>query len=299
MKLRTLSLLLNKVSAGSSGNNSAGKEGPKVILTDNKKWEFIDTGFRSGVFNMDLDIRLVERCKNEDTAFLRFYRWKPYAISLGYNQTRLSKEAYIDVNKCRAEGLDIVTRPTGGRAVLHSEELTYSVIFRSVKHIHELYRDISTAIVNGLKLLDPKLARLSFTKDSPDLLKLIRTGMYNLCFNSAIKNEVNFKGKKLVGSAQRKFGDIVLQHGSILIGSHHRNIVNYLNITGEERVKMIKEIEEKTDCLNDITGRKIEYKDAAEAVFNGFKNTFGLNFKSINRVAEFVEPRMKTNYTLN
>ncbi|NOS85279.1 MAG: hypothetical protein HOP31_09080, partial [Ignavibacteria bacterium] len=214
---------MSKVSAGSSENNSANRNPAVIPLAENKKWEFLDTGVRSGVFNMELDMRLVERCKTEDTAFLRFYRWKPYAISLGYNQTRLSKEAYIDTNKIHAEGLDIVTRPTGGRAVLHSEELTYSVIFRSQKHIHELYRDISVAIVNGLKLLDPKLEKLSFTKDTPDLLKLIRTGMYNLCFNSAIKNEINFKGKKLVGSAQRKFGDIVLQHGSILTGSHHKN----------------------------------------------------------------------------
>ena len=287
------------MSAGSSENNSANGNPAAAPLADNKKWEFLDTGVRSGVFNMELDMRLVERCKKEDTAFLRFYRWKPYAISLGYNQSRLSKEAYIDTNKIHAEGMDIVTRPTGGRAVLHSEELTYSVIFRSKKQVHELYKDISVAIVNGLKLLDPKLEKLSFTKDSPDLLKLIRTGMYNLCFNSAIKNEINFKGKKLVGSAQRKFGDIVLQHGSILIGSHHKNIVNYLNITGEERVKMLREIEEKTECLNNITGRNIEYKDTAEAVFHGFKATFGLDFKSINRVAEFIEPRMKTRFTMN
>lgn len=287
------------MSAGSSENNSANGNPAVIPLAENKKWEFLDTGVRSGVFNMELDMKLVERCKTEDTAFLRFYRWKPYAISLGYNQSRLSKEAYIDTNKIRSEGLDIVTRPTGGRAVLHSEELTYSVIFRSKKQIHELYKEISVAIVNGLRLLDPKLEKLSFTKDTPDLLKLIRTGMYNLCFNSAIKNEINFKGKKLVGSAQRKFGDIVLQHGSILIGSHHKNIVNYLNITGEERVKMMREIEVKTECLNNITGRNIDYKDAAEAVFNGFKTTFGLDFKSINRVAEFIEPRMKTPFIMN
>jgi len=287
------------VSAGSSENSSTGGNPAVILLAENKKWEFLDTGIRSGVFNMELDMKLVERCKKEDTAFLRFYRWKPYAISLGYNQARLSKTAYIDINKCRAEGLDVVTRPTGGRAVLHSEELTYSVIFRSQKPVHELYKDISIAILNGLKLLDPVLEKLSFTKSTPDLLKLIRTGMYNLCFNSAIKNEINFKGKKLVGSAQRKFGDIVLQHGSILIGSHHKNIVNYLNITGEERIKMLREIEDKTECLEHITGKKIDYKNTSEAVFDGFKNTFGLNFKSINRVAEFVEPRMKTRFIMN
>lgn len=289
----------------SSGNNNTGnKNGSgsnsgKVALTGSRKWQFIDTGFRSGVYNMELDMKLVESCKKDDTAYLRFYRWKPYAISLGYNQTRLSKEAYIDINKCRADGMDIVTRPTGGRAVLHSEELTYSVIFRSVKPIHELYRDISEAIVNGLKLIDPAFNKLSFTKDTPDMLKLIRTGMYNLCFNSAIKNEINFKGKKLVGSAQRKFGDIVLQHGSILIGNHHKNIVNYLNITGEERIKMLKEIEDKTECLNNIAGRNISYSETAEAVFKGFKETFGISFSSINRVAEFLEPRMQAKHILN
>ena len=287
------------MSAGSSENNSPNGNPAVIPLAENKKWEFLDTGIRSGVFNMELDMKLVERCKKEDTAFLRFYRWKPYAISLGYNQARLSKTAYIDINKCRAEGLDVVTRPTGGRAVLHSEELTYSVIFRSQKPVHELYKDISIAILSGLKLLDPVLGKLSFTKSTPDLLKLIRTGMYNLCFNSAIKNEINFKGKKLVGSAQRKFGDIVLQHGSILIGSHHKNIVNYLNITGEERVKMLREIEDKTECLEHITGRKMDYRETSEAVFDGFKNTFGLNFKSINRVAEFIEPRMKTRFIMN
>lgn len=302
----------------SSGNNNSGKKTPQsstgqsstgqsstsnnsgpVKLTGSSKWQFIDTGFRSGIYNMELDMKLVETCKKEDTAFLRFYRWKPYAISLGYNQTRLSKEAYIDINKCRADGMDIVTRPTGGRAVLHSEELTYSVIFRSAKPVHELYREVSVAIVNGLKLIDPAFSRLSFTKDTPDMLKLIRTGMYNLCFNSAIKNEINFNGKKLVGSAQRKFGDIVLQHGSILIGNHHKNIVNYLNITGDERVKMLKEIEDKTECLNNIAGRKIGYSETAEAVFKGFKNTFGINFSSINRVAEFLEQRMQAKHILN
>lgn len=286
------------MNAGSSGNNE--KENPALTgLTSNKKWEYLDTGYRSGVYNMELDIKLVEKCRKEDTAFLRFYRWKPYAISLGYNQTRLSKEVYIDTNKCRAEGLDVVVRPTGGRAVLHSEELTYSVIFRSSKPVHELYKVISYAILNGLRNIDPKLQVLSFTKETPDLMKLIRTGMYNLCFNSAIKNEINYKGKKLVGSAQRKFGDIVLQHGSILLGNHHKNIVNYLNITGEERIKMLKEIEEKTDCINNILGRKAGYREAAEAVFMGFRDTFGIKFNGINRIAEFVEPRMKTKFIMN
>lgn len=286
------------MNAESSGNND--KDIPEFFgITSNSKWEYLETGYRSGVYNMALDLKLVEKCRNEDTAFLRFYRWEPFAISLGYNQNRLSKEAYIDTNKCKEEGLDVVIRPTGGRAVLHSEELTYSVIFRSSKPVVEIYKDISLAILHGLRSIDPKLRELSFTKETPDLLKLIRTGMYNLCFNSAIKNEINFKGKKLVGSAQRKFGDIVLQHGSILLGNHHKKIVNYLNISSQERDKMLKEIEEKTECINNIAGRNVDYHDAADAIFKGFRDTFGINFSGINRIAEFLEPRLKTKFIMN
>jgi lipoyl(octanoyl) transferase len=270
-----------------------------AALSGNKKWEFIDSGFRSGTYNMDLDLRLVDRCREEDTAFLRFYRWKPYTLSLGYNQTRFANEININYQKCKAEGIDVVTRPTGGRAVFHADELTYAVIFRSGLPVQNLYRNISAAILVGLKSLDPKLKKLAFTKETPDILKLIKTGMYNLCFNSAVKYEINSKGKKLVGSAQRKFGDIVLQHGSILLGDRHKDIVNYLNITGEERIKMIKEIEAKTTCLNTLTGRKVSYPETAEAVFNGFKAAFDINFKGINRVADFVEPRMQKQFILN
>jgi lipoyl(octanoyl) transferase len=274
-------------------------ESSENSFSGNGKWEFIDSGFRSGIYNMEFDMNLVKRCREEDTSFLRFYRWKPYALSLGYNQGRFANEVNIDYKKCSAEGLDVVTRPTGGRAVLHSEELTYSVVFRSKKPIRDLYRDISLAILHGLKTLGPEFKRLSFAHETPDILKLIKTGMYNLCFNSSVKYEINFKGRKLVGSAQRKFGDIVLQHGSILIGNHHRNIVNYLNITGEERVKMLREIEYKTICLNDIAKKQVDYKDVSEAVFGGFRNNFGIIFNSVNRVAEFVESRMKADLIIN
>ena len=176
------------------------------------QWEFIDNGFNTGRFNMDFDIKLVERCKNENKSFLRFYRWKPYAISLGYNQTKFASGHKIDTDKCKADGLDIVERPTGGRAVLHSEELTYSVVTKSDDAVHEMYKKISLALLNGLKLIEPEkteLQALSFTKEMPDLLKLAKTGMYNLCFNTSIKNEINCKGKKLVGSAQRDRKSVV------------------------------------------------------------------------------------------
>jgi lipoate-protein ligase A len=113
---------------------------------------------------MAVDLELVNRCREDGASFLRFYRWKPYALSLGYNQSKVANSLYIDYKRCNTDNIDVVTRPTGGRAVLHSEELTYSAVFQSRRHIHELYRDISLAILNGLKTIDPALEKLFLRK---------------------------------------------------------------------------------------------------------------------------------------
>jgi lipoate-protein ligase A len=263
-----------------NGASSEVKTSTPLPGLSQSNWEFIDTGYHSGEYNMQFDLHLVERCRFENKFFIRFYQWKPYAISLGYNQGKFMNEQKIDKAKCLDDGIDVVQRPTGGRAVLHSEELTYSVILRSEKPTILLYRDISNAILNGLKMIEQgnlALNELSLTKDNPDILNLVKTGMYNLCFNTSIKYEINHKGKKLVGSAQRKFGDIVLQHGSILIGDHHKSIVNYLSI--DDRVKKIvnKEINEKTTCLNEVLGREITYKEVSRALLKGFLSSWNIN----------------------
>src|SRR5512146_960975 len=103
---------------------------------------------------MDYDMELVKRCIDENKFFVRFYRWKPYAISLGYNQNKFAAGQKIDSDKCSKDGIDVVQRPTGGRAVLHSEELTYSVVMKSDKAVHEIYRYISHALIKGLKMID-------------------------------------------------------------------------------------------------------------------------------------------------
>jgi lipoate-protein ligase A len=279
-KLKLLLILLKPVSAESS---------------ENKIRHFIDTGYKSGRYNMDYDLQLVERCRNENASFLRIYGWKPYAISLGYNQNKSPKDLPINYARCKKDGLDVVQRPTGGRAVLHSQELTYSVVFKSNKPIREIYKEISLAVMKGIKLIEPsskKLQQLSFTKKTPDLLSLVKTGMYNVCFNAAVANEINLDGKKLVGSAQRKFGNIVLQHGSILIGEHHKDIVRYLKIPDEKQaLKMIEELDEKTICLEQILGRKVTFEETGKAIFRGFEKTLGIKFKLINRLADLIAKR--------
>ena len=235
---------------------------------------------------MDYDLQLVERCRAEKKSFLRLYRWKPYTISLGYNQSKLAVKHGIDSEACAKDNIDVVQRPTGGRAVLHSEELTYSVVMGSKRGTQELYHYISLALINGLKNIDlasNELQQLSFTLDTPDLQKLTKEGKYNLCFNTAIKYEINYRGRKLVGSAQRNFGDIILQHGSILIGEHHKKIAEYLNIPDENvREKIKRDLDEKTVCLNEILDRQITYEETGTALIKGFVNTLKISSGSAN-----------------
>ena len=110
----------------------------------------LDTGARAGAFNMELDEMLARRMQKEGgPPILRLFRWQPWAISIGYNQSADD----LDVALCRRDGIDIVRRPTGGRALLHAEELTYSVIMRSGRRgILEVYNLISRALVRGLQL---------------------------------------------------------------------------------------------------------------------------------------------------
>ncbi|MCK5278742.1 MAG: hypothetical protein KAK04_09390, partial [Cyclobacteriaceae bacterium] len=92
-------------------------------------WKFIDSGDNTGSYNMELDMKLA-RTLNPGQAILRLYRWKPYCISLGANQPQDS----LNIEKVINDKLDFVKRPTGGRAILHAEELTYSVIYPSNKN---------------------------------------------------------------------------------------------------------------------------------------------------------------------
>jgi lipoate-protein ligase A len=241
-------------------------------------WKIIDSDYQTGKYNMDFDLKLVEKCKSNGTSFLRFYRWKPFAISLGYNQSKVKTGKKINYNKCKDEGIDVVDRPTGGRAVLHSEELTYSVVLKSEKDLNQIYFEISSALLDGIKMIDNNnefLQKLSLTLDTPDLLKLMKTGMYNLCFASAVKHEINLNGKKLVGSAQRRINDITLQHGSVLIGNHHKNIVNYLNnLSIAEKLKLQEELINKTTCLDDILKREVSYEEVRDGIKKGFEEKF-------------------------
>jgi len=166
---------------------------------------FVDTGIRTGYENMECDRRLLEafsdgsfqRRYGEGCALWRLYGWRPHAISLGYSQ---DAEA-IDAERCRQEGIDVVRRPTGGRAVLHADEFTYSFFADSCEPNAELYRSVHEVI--RLALLE-----LGVTADfCRSALPSAVSGGSSLpaaCFSASARSELQVMGRKLVGSAQRR-----------------------------------------------------------------------------------------------
>ncbi len=243
-------------------------------------WKYLNTGIKDGCSNMNIDIQLAQNCRL-DEAYFRLYRWKPYCISIGAHQDLNS----IDDVKAAEDGIDIVKRPTGGRAILHSEELTYSVIYPIDKYFSfkNLYYEINCALLKGLQIFDQRLSGAQLENAESDLSSFYKRDLGEICFAASAKSEIKFKGKKLVGSAQRKLKNSVLQHGSILCGGFHKNIAAYLKNSGTSVPKIEEEINNRTTDLKEILKQKIDYNTLAESLRKGFESYF--NF-AINFVAE-------------
>ncbi|MCX6121846.1 MAG: lipoate--protein ligase family protein [Ignavibacteriales bacterium] len=248
-------------------------------------WRFENTGVRSGVFNMEYDEALA-RALVEGTGnpTIRVYGWQPFAISLGWNQSIDE----IDVNKTSAAGIDVVRRPTGGRAILHANELTYSVVMRvHNKNVLTVYEDISRALVAGLQELG---APVAIEKSQPHFPSLYRSASAVACFSSTGRYEIKCNGKKLVGSAQRRYAagdgeEVVLQHGSILIGSEHKQMVEFLNLPSEEqRVALLQELDEKTTELSTVLNRNVHYDETADAILHGFRKAWFISPEIVSTI---------------
>ena len=238
------------------------------------KWQLLNTGSNSGVFNMGFDIDLARNSK-PGQAVLRLYRWRPYCISLGAHQSIDS----VNLNKAADDNIEVVKRPTGGRAILHSEELTYSVIFPLSENLSakDIYHDINLALIEGLKIYNSKLNEIEPESRQPDFPSFYKQEKSAICFAVPAKSELKYFGKKLVGSAQRKLENTILQHGSILCGLYHLNIVDYLYAENPQVLK--SEIENTTTDLGSILNEKIDYDGLAKSVAKGFEIKFDMKFE--------------------
>lgn len=227
---------------------------------------------------MDLDIQLARNFSEEEVLF-RVYRWNPFCISLGANQNLQE----IDIEKASLDNIDIVKRPTGGRAILHSEELTYSVIYPidSNTSAHDLYNQINLALKNGLIIFDQELNKIELEHNQPDFKNFYKQDKSSVCFAVSAKSEINFNNKKLIGSAQRKLGKVILQHGSILCGDFHLKIIDYLNITEDRKLKIKHEITDSTIDLKTILNQEIDFPKLINSLKDGFMEHFKIKFDQL------------------
>jgi len=224
---------------------------------------------------MDFDNNLAENCKPGEFYF-RLYKWNPYCISLGANQNY----EYVNINKVIENEIDIVKRSTGGKAILHSEELTYSVVSstKDQKSAHNFYNVINKALRSGLIIYDELLNKIELESTQPNFPKIYNEVKGNVCFSSTAKSELKFNGKKLVGSAQRKLGNNLLQHGSILCGSNHKKLIDYLILTEEEKAELKFQLNMVTTDLRSILKEEIDYSKLENSILKGFEKYFGITF---------------------
>lgn len=217
----------------------------------------LETGFNPAVTNMAIDEALMETVG--EVPILRIYGWRPAAVSIGYFQ---SMNEEVNFAKCREIGVDVVRRLTGGGAVLHEFELTYSFISREYpKNIMESYRWICDAIVMSIN-------RLGFDANFVPL------------------NDIVIAGKKVSGNAQTRRKGVLLQHGTILLGVDVNKMFSVLKVPSEKlRDKIIKDAKERVTSLAGTTfdDMATSLKTSFAAKFESKLITDALSTKEISR----------------
>jgi lipoate-protein ligase A len=246
-----------------------------TLPTEHTDWRIEFDFDRPGAHHMQQDEEL---SRDYNGNVLRLYTWSPPALSLGFQQNIAS----IDESAATRLGVDVVRRPTGGRAVLHWNELTYSVILKSdpADGIYAVHNAIIGGLLASLRSLGPAQSELTLTSGTSDsgFREVYKPGTLTnaACFASSARHEVTWRAKKVIGSAQRRFGDVVLQHGSILLTTDHLRLSELVALPSTQRQRMHELLARETATLSDVFRRPITATEAAEAIASEFASNFEL-----------------------
>ena len=265
------------------------------------KWRFIDSNNRSPYYNMALDEALLEwHSKGEIPPTIRFYGWNPPTLSICYFQ---KAEKEINFDKVKELGLGFVRRPTGGRGVLHDEELTYSVIVSEEypnmpKTVTEAYRVISEGLLEGFRSLGLEAYfAIPRSEEEKNSLKNPRS---SVCFDAPSWYELVVEGRKIAGSAQTRQKGVILQHGSILLEIDEDKLFSVFNYPNDRvKERMQRAFRSKAVAINAIAGRKISIEEAKEAFYKGFASALDIDLEPYTLSEEeeaYVEELARTKY---
>lgn len=230
-----------------------------------KVWRLIIHDALEPQTNMDIDEALLAgQSVAGSIPALRFYRWSPPAVSLGHFQ----KEEGLNQKVLDELGIVTVRRVTGGRAVLHWGDLTYSVTARAGRDtpagLAESYRYICRGLLAGLALLgvDASFGEEEYGAPFPAS-----------CFALATPGDITWQGRKIIGSAQKRIGDTLLQHGSILLKPQGELLAKIFSRPSESEL-----LTRKVTSLEEIMARPVTAGEVMEAVIAGFKQELGIIF---------------------
>ena len=232
------------------------------------KWRVVDTGISDAATNMAIDEAIMlAHAAGEVPPTLRFYGWQPASVSIGYFQQAARD---IDLAACAAAGISVVRRLTGGRAVLHDRELTYSIAVKDddpgiPAAVVASYGHFSRGLLAGLRRFGIN-AEMNISRQAQGH-NIRNNGASAACFDAASNYEIKYAGRKLVGSAQvRRYG-VILQHGSIMLGFSAQKAASVLKHTSPEaRSGVEKKLEKRVASAEEILMRSITREELAAAI---------------------------------
>ncbi|MBQ3642529.1 lipoate--protein ligase family protein [bacterium] len=217
--------------------------------------KFIDYKVSSGEENMRLDSDILDEAikDNYKEPIIRFYGWSPKCVSLGRNQAQTN----INTEFCKLNNIDTVRRVTGGRGLLHDDEVTYSFVcpidfLQGGESIIKSYKEISSAIIEGFKTIGIEL-QLGGKKK-------VNTS-FDYCMSISTGADLSYNDKKLIGSAQFRKQNYLLQHGSILF-SYDKDLLEKIfnEKTDTNTITCIKEINPDLTRVDIVNAMKIGFR---------------------------------------
>ncbi len=239
-------------------------------------WRLLLTPPSRGAWNMAADEAILEGIGHASSQpTLRLYAWEPACLSLGYAQS-LSD---VDLDRLLSHGWEVVRRPTGGRAVLHTDELTYSVIAplsdpRVAGSLLDSYQRLAGALVEALRLLVLPVQVQEHSSEPSS------QNTNPVCFEVPSSFEITVEGKKLIGSAQARRKEGVLQHGSLPLFGDLTRITQVLVFPDEEtRAQAARRLLQRATTVETALGRKVTWQEAADAFVKAFQTVFQLDLQ--------------------
>ncbi len=238
------------------------------------QWRLIYDLPTTGVRNMAVDEAILGAVSaGLEPPTLRLYGWSPACLSLGYGQRMTD----VDCERLAAHGWDVVRRPTGGRAILHADELTYSVALPAdhplaAGSVVESYRRLSGALLAALSSLGASVATERRQKSS--------VAVGPVCFDTPSHYEITVEGRKLVGSAQMRRRGGILQHGSLPLTGDPALICDALvYVDAASREEACHHVRQRATNLTDaLGGISVSWQIAADALVDGFHSALGIDF---------------------